>query len=172
MMTHLTPADYRTVPWANGRGQTVEMVKQTYVNGQLSYRLSVATVSENGPFSVYPNVNRSLTVIDGPGFDLIGQEKLRADPLKPISFSGDSRVVAANVFQSSQDFNVMVHKSRKMTVSIQRDGILSGYLGELLFYFALGPAKVGRWTLDTHDLLYGRPKQMVEGGPVIVVQID
>jgi uncharacterized protein len=172
MMTHLTTADYRKMPWANGRGQTFELFRQDYEDGRILVRLSVATVSENGPFSAFPGLNRSLTVIDGPGFDLIGEKHLRADPLVPVNFPGDSRIVAANVEKASEDFNVMACKSRRMTVSIQRHGILSGYTGELLFYFALAPAKVGRWNLQKHDLLYGRPKQMVEGGPVILVQID
>jgi uncharacterized protein len=171
-MRHLTPADYTAMPWANGRGQTVELVRQDYVNGKIFYRLSIATVSENGPFSIFSGVNRSLTVIDGPGFDLIGERKLRADPLVPVEFSGDCRIVAANVVQSSQDFNVMACASHQMKVSIRREGILEDYGGELLFYFALAPAKVGKWSLGTHDLLYGRPKQMVTGGPVILVQID
>ncbi len=172
MMTHLTPADYTSMPWANGRGQTLELVRQNYVNGKIFYRLSIATVTENGPFSVFPGLNRSLTVIDGPGFNLIGQRKLRADPLVPVDFPGECRIVAADVMQSSQDFNVMACTSRHMKVSVQRHGILQGYGGELLFYFALAPAKVGKWTLGTHDLLYGRPKQMVTGGPIILVQID
>jgi uncharacterized protein len=172
MMTHLTPADYVKMPWANGRGQTVELIRQNYVNGKIFFRLSMATVSENGPFSIFPGINRSLTVIDGPGFELIGERKLRADPLVPVEFPGDCRIVAANVTQPSEDFNVMACSMRKMKVSIQREGILSGYSGELLFYFALAAAKVGRWSLGPHDLLYGRPKQMVTGGPVILVQID
>ena len=172
MIRHLTPADYTAMPWANGRGTTIEMLRENYANGKIFFRLSMATVSENGPFSIFPGINRNLTVIDGPGFDLIGERKLRADPFVPVEFPGDCRIVAANVTQPSQDFNVMACKTRKIKVSIQRDGILSGYSGELLCYFALRPAKVGPWSLDTHDLLYGRPKQMVTGGPVIVVQID
>ena len=27
MIRHLTKADYRTMPWANGLGQTVEMIR-------------------------------------------------------------------------------------------------------------------------------------------------
>jgi uncharacterized protein len=171
-MIHLTPADYKVMPWANGRGQTLELVRQNDGNGNIHFRLSIATVVENGPFSIFPGLTRSLTVIDGPGFDLIGQEKLRADPMVPVTFSGDSRVSASNVTEPTQDFNVMCCRSNALKVSIVRDGTLSGYLGELLFYFALAPATVGRWSLGKHDLLYGRPEQRVTGGPVILVQLD
>jgi uncharacterized protein len=173
MIQHLTPADYVSMPWANGRGQTVELVRQNYIDGRLFYRLSMATVSEDGPFSLFPGINRSLTVIDGPGFDLVGeQRRLRADPLVPVAFPGDWRVSAAKVRGTSQDFNVMACRAHRMKVSIQREGKIAGYLGELVFYFALAPAQVGRWSLTTHDLLYGRPRQTVDGGPVILVQIE
>ncbi|MGL4239019.1 HutD/Ves family protein [Tabrizicola sp.] len=172
MMRHLTPADYHVMPWKNGRGQTVEMVRQDLANGQINYRLSIATVVENGPFSVFPGLNRSLTVIDGPGFDLIGEHNLRADPLEPVMFPGDARMVAANVTAPSQDFNVMAWKPLRMAVSVVRQGQLTDYSGELLFYFALAPATVGEFALGKHDLLYGRPKQVVSGGPVILVRLD
>jgi uncharacterized protein len=172
MMRHLTPADYIRQPWKNGLGTTTELVRQNRVDGQIYFRLSVASVVENGPFSIFPGLNRSLTVIDGPGFDLIGERKLRADPLKPVEFSGDSHIVAANVTAPSDDFNVMAWKGLKLSVSIVSDGILTDYLGELLFYFALAPAKVGKYQLGKHDLLYGRPKLHVSGGPVILVRLD
>lgn len=172
MMTHLTPADYTAMPWANGRGQTIEMLRMNDALGRMQYRLSMATVSENGPFSIFEGMNRNLTVIEGPGFDLIGERKLRADPLIPIEFPGDIRIVAADVREPSVDFNVIAARGYRVTVSIQRGGILRGYAGELLCYFALGPAQIGRWSLGKHDLLYGRPKQAFSGGPVILVQID
>jgi uncharacterized protein len=172
MLTHLTPANYTRQPWKNGRGTTTELVRQNRVDGQIHYRLSIASVVENGPFSVFPEVNRSLTVIDGPGFDLIGDRKLRADPLKPVEFPGEGHIVAANVTAPSKDFNVMAWKGLKMTVSVVSDGILTDYLGELLFYFALAPATVGKYRLGKHDLLYGRPGQRVSGGPVILVRLD
>jgi uncharacterized protein len=172
MLKHLTPADYTHQPWKNGRGTTTELVRQDRVDGQLYFRLSVASVAENGPFSSFPDVNRSLTVIDGPGFDLVGVQKLRADPLRPVSFSGDGQIAAENVTAPSKDFNVMAWKGLKMSVSVVTEGILSDYLGELLFYFALAPAKVGKYQLGKHDLLYGRPKQHVSGGPVILVRLD
>ncbi len=172
MLTHLTPADYIRQPWKNGRGTTTELVRQDRVDGQMYFRLSIASVVENGPFSVFPRMNRSLTVIDGPGFDLIGEHKLRADPLQPVEFPGDSHMVAANVTAPSHDFNVMAWQGLKMSVSVVTDEILTDYAGELLFYFALAPASVGKFQLGKHDLLYGRPKQRVTGGPIILVRLD
>jgi environmental stress-induced protein Ves len=38
MMRHLTPADYTTMPWANGKGRTIEMLR-VEAEGRLKWRL-------------------------------------------------------------------------------------------------------------------------------------
>ena len=76
MMRHLTPSDYVAMPWANGRGQTVEMLREVGPDGGLLLRLSMASVVEDGPFSIFPGVERNLTVISGPGFDLLGETRI------------------------------------------------------------------------------------------------
>ena len=45
----------------------------------LVWRLSRASVVEDGDFSLFPEVERNLTVISGPGFDLVGAQNLRCD---------------------------------------------------------------------------------------------
>ena len=106
-MRHLTAADYKVMPWVNGRGVTTELVRVDR-EGALLWRLSMAQVVEDGPFSRLPGVERNLTVIDGPGFDLVGPGlRLRAAPLEPVAFSGDLDVRAEGVTGLSVDFNVM-----------------------------------------------------------------
>ena len=61
MIRHLTKADYRTMPWANGLGQTVEMIRVEGDQGLL-WRLSMASVVEDGDFSIFPGIERNLTV--------------------------------------------------------------------------------------------------------------
>ena len=107
-MRHLTAADYRVMPWANGRGTTTELIRVDR-GGVLDWRLSMAQVVEDGPFSRLPGVERNLTVIKGPGFDLVGKGvRLRADPRQPVAFSGDLDFRAEGVVAPSVDFNVMV----------------------------------------------------------------
>ena len=108
MIRHLRPADYKVQRWANGRGETVEIARADGPGGML-WRLSVAQVVEDGSFSLFPGVLRSLTVIEGPGFFLRGDGvDLRADPLVPVAFSGDVAIRAEGVTAPSRDFNVMV----------------------------------------------------------------
>ena len=171
-MIHLTGADYRVMPWANGKGQTTELVRQNDAQGNLLYRLSVATVTENGPFSVLPGIKRNLTVISGPGFDLTGDAVRRAGPLTPIAFDGGLKISASGVSEPSEDFNVMVGPQvAAPRVMVIRDGAVPDDVGTL-FCFAIEPTRVGAITLARRDLLVGPGIGDVRGGPLIVVRID
>ena len=173
MMVHLTPADYKVMPWANGKGTTTELIRNDDANGKMRYRLSVAVVTEDGPFSVLPGIHRNLTVISGPGFDLVGKTTLRAEPLRPVAFDGGAVVAATRVTGPSEDFNVMVAQDiAPPTVVILRNGqdLVGG--AELAFCFALAEMSLGAIALGPRDLLVRPPCGMVKGGPAIVVSIN
>ncbi|MCW1919032.1 HutD family protein [Rhodobacter sp. KR11] len=104
-MIHLTAHDFRPMPWANGKGTTIELYRQE--TDHLQLRLSRAQVVEDGPFSLFPGIQRNLTVLTGPGFDLVGTTTFQARPLQPIAFPGDLVLRAINVTGPSEDFNVM-----------------------------------------------------------------
>jgi len=119
---HLTPADYRVMAWANGRGQTVELIRLEDDGGRLRLRLSIADVTEAGAFSVLPGIDRVLTLIEGDGFDLDfggAAAACTALPLQPIAFAGDWSTSAVNLRGASQDFNVMTPHGRDQ-VTVER----------------------------------------------------
>jgi uncharacterized protein len=175
MIRHLTGADYRPMPWANGRGVTLELLREDGPDG-LALRLSVARVTGDGPFSALPGIDRSLTVISGPGFDLTGPGlALRADPLCPVGFSGDSEVSASGVRAPSEDFNVMtdrrLHPRPEVSVTAQ-PGLVAAR-GARLLVLALGPVSVNGGTVGARDLLDARCDLRLDGaGPVIVVRLN
>ena len=168
MMRHLTAADYRVQPWANGRGQTVEIARADGPAGMV-WRLSVATVAEDGPFSRLPGVQRSLTVIDGPGFDLLGDGvRLRCDPLRPVAFDGGLALAAAGVTAPSRDFNAMVAVPLPPPQVWLAQGAVAA--GGLLALHALGPAQVSGVALARGDTLMTDGPARV-AGPVLAVRI-
>lgn len=168
---HLTPADYRTVPWANGRGRTVELIRLTDDAGDLVLRLSVADVVENGSFSMFPGIDRVLTLIEGDGFDLdFGgvAPTVTARTFEPIAFSGDWTTTATGVRSPSRDFNVMTPQGcHDVTVKLLPEGpslwpamgAENDRLGISAFYVVTGSAIVGALGLylQQHELL------MIEG---------
>lgn len=154
-MRHLTPADYVRMPWANGRGETIEMLKEVDAEGHLIWRLSVATVSEDGPFSLFPGIERVLTVIDGPGFDLTGEGiALTCAPLLPVAFPGDVPVRAERTKGAvSRDLNVMTARRlpRPEVAVLRGDATLAA--GGVLCLYALGSSVVDGEYLAEGDLL-------------------
>ena len=124
----------------------------------------MATVAENGPFSLFPGINRNLTVIDGPGFDLIGAQPFRADPMRPVAFPGDLPVSAANVTAPAVDFNVMTRRSLPdPVVRLYADQPITALPGAILCIFALTPATFGSHSLTPHDLLFNAPNAALRG---------
>ena len=55
-------ADVRPEPWANGGGTTRELARAD--DG--SWRISLADIGSDGPFSVLAGRHRVLTVVEGP----------------------------------------------------------------------------------------------------------
>ncbi len=103
----LTAHDFRAMPWANGKGVTLELARAD-VQGVMLWRLSRASVVQDGPFSTFAAVERCLTVLTGPGFDLVGPGiTLQARPFVPVEFPGDVPIRAVGVTAPSDDFNVM-----------------------------------------------------------------
>ncbi|MBZ4690042.1 MAG: hypothetical protein JG765_1293 [Cereibacter sp.] len=125
-MKVLRAADFVRMPWANGRGVTVEMLRVEGPSGLL-FRLSRASVVEDGPFSIFPGVERVLTVISGPGFDLLGERRLRCDPLAPVAFPGDVALAASGVSGPCDDLNVMWARGLPAPgVSVRGAGVIEG----------------------------------------------
>lgn len=111
MIVHLTELNFVTMPWANGKGTTVEMLRIDR-EGQMILRLSRAKVVEDGAFSLFPGAERNLTVLCGPGFDLVGEGvHLVVLPLAPVAFAGDLALRTVGVSAPSEDFNVMTGRN-------------------------------------------------------------
>jgi environmental stress-induced protein Ves len=171
-LRHLTPADYTRQPWKNGRGLTTELWRLER-DGQLLVRLSRAAVVEDGPFSVFPGIERNLTVLSGPGFRLTGAgHDFRCDPLIPVAFPGDVDLTATETNgQQSDDFNVMTASSlpKPSVHLVQNDSLAKG--GQLALY-ALGPCQANSIDLARDDLLLTDGPVTLKGDwPVIAVRI-
>lgn len=153
-MKHLTLADYTRQPWKNGKGVTVELARAE-VGGGLLWRLSMATVAEDGPFSLFPGIERNLTVISGPGFRLVGDGVLLdCLPLRPIAFRGDIALSAKGTAQgSSDDFNVMTARHLPLPMVRVTEGQEHFPAGDLLALFALEAGRANEKVLARHDLI-------------------
>lgn len=168
MMRHLTPADYTVMPWANGKGTTIEMLKVTD-GDRLKWRLSRASVVENGAFSIFPGVERNLTVLTGPGFDLLGAGlHLPARPLVPVTFAGDVPIAADNVSAPSDDFNVMTDRALPRPEVAVVTGAAQIAKGGLLAVYALTAARVNGRDMAPQDLILTEDDLRIDGQVLVV----
>ena len=71
-LTHLTQDAYETRPWKNGKGLTTEIYRSSTGadQGDFDIRISLAPITEDGPFSPFPGADRRITLIEGAGLDL------------------------------------------------------------------------------------------------------
>jgi environmental stress-induced protein Ves len=108
----ITPAEFTTSAWKNGGGITHEIARDGAA-ADWRWRLSVADVASDGPFSLFAGYARILTVIEGAGIDLhTANNTLAARPLQPIAFSGDLAIDSRMVRGPIRDFNVIYDPSR------------------------------------------------------------
>jgi environmental stress-induced protein Ves len=109
--------EYRHMPWKNGGGETTEILVSPAGASldQFDWRISMAKVASAGPFSLFPGVDRTLTVLAGNGLDLAlaGRGSVRLDSgSAPLAFPADLPVEAHLVEGAIEDLNVMTRRGR------------------------------------------------------------
>lgn len=109
--------DLRAVPpqpWKNGAGTTRELARRDDGEGGFDWRVSVAEVAADAPFSPFPGIDRCIVLLDGHGLRLRTPRAVHrlARAFEPFGFSGDDAVDAELVDGPTTDFNVMVRRGR------------------------------------------------------------
>jgi environmental stress-induced protein Ves len=66
----LGPADFTRVPWKNGGGTSLDMLVVKDGAGDQLWRVSLADIEQDRPFSDFPGIDRVFAVVDGAGVDL------------------------------------------------------------------------------------------------------
>jgi environmental stress-induced protein Ves len=61
---------YRSMPWRNGRGSTLEIAREPAVGEDFAWRLSLAAIDEDGDFSVYRGYRRAIVLVGGRSLHL------------------------------------------------------------------------------------------------------
>ncbi|MCW0001443.1 HutD family protein [Pararhizobium sp. YC-54] len=116
-MRVLRAADHRRMPWKNGGGETVEIAvfPPEADLAAFGWRISMATVASDGPFSVFAGIDRTLSIIEGEGMelDIAGRKPVvltRASA--PLPFPADAATSARLVSGTIVDLNVMTRRGQ------------------------------------------------------------
>lgn len=111
----LRNSDHRRMPWKNGGGETVEVIVHPEGAGlaDFGWRVSMATVASDGPFSVFPGIDRTLAVLSGDGMELSIEglgERLLTPQSAPLAFPADAPTSARLTGGPITDLNVMTRR--------------------------------------------------------------
>lgn len=147
-MKLIRASEYRIMPWKNGGGTTTEIAISPHDAGlsgkPFDWRISIAEVTSDGPFSTFPGYDRHIMVIAGEGMTLETEETERLDltrPLMPISFAGEWSVNGALRHGPVRDFNLMLRREscsgsltvrrleERVALYVQRKTLLCHLLG-------------------------------------------
>ena len=107
---------YIVMPWKNGGGSTTEVAisPEGASLDHFDWRISMARIERAGPFSSFPGIDRTLTLLDGPRVELrVGDRDIALSAARPsLRFAGEDRVTAAVPEGPIVDFNVMTRRAR------------------------------------------------------------
>ncbi|MEU9008209.1 HutD family protein [Streptomyces sp. NPDC048479] len=179
----LRAADRTAVPWKNGGGVTREVAAspEGAPMDAFDWRISLADVGADGPFSAFPDVDRTLTVVEGAGMDLtVGGKRMLADErYRPYDFPGDVETDGGLLAGPVVNFNVMRRRSRTACLtSVVRGGLLvmvpSGSTVVIVALEGTTVLKEARVTLGQYDaaVLDASPGSLHTEGHAAVVTLS
>ena len=115
---HFVLARLPAQPWKNGAGLTREIATEPpgAAIDAFEWRVSVAEVTQDAPFSAFPGVDRCIVLLDGDGLHLrsadAALDQALDTPDRPFRFAGDTALSARVLGRPTTDFNVMVRRGR------------------------------------------------------------
>lgn len=184
----LRAGDRQATPWKNGGGVTREIA--AFPPGAdldtFDWRVSMASVIAGGPFSIFPGVERVLSVLEGELiliFEGGPTLKLTAET-DPAAFAGDIAVVAQTPSGAVTDLNVMARRGRvrARVRKLHAAPSIALTAGQATLILSLSPG-VRVWHgdarngLERHDaaLFQGAEGDAIDlaaGNPATIFQID
>ena len=106
---------FRDMPWANGMGVTIELfAHRNEQTDRMLWRISIAAVTADGPFSHFAGYDRVLVLLEGAGIWLRhqdGTEQHLGGAYQLAAFAGDVGTHATLVDGPVRDFNVIADRS-------------------------------------------------------------
>lgn len=138
-----TVEEFIVVPWKNGLGHTTELaISDGDSLDNFDWRLSIASVENDGDFSNFAGYQRNLVLIEGNGL-ILDHRNGDVDKLTKLldiaRFDGVSKTHGALVNGSIKDFNIMTNQmafipdvngyieQRTVTVALLADSLLFAY---------------------------------------------
>ena len=169
MLRILRNTDYPSRPWKNGGGTTRDILVSPPGASleDFDWRLSLAQVDRDGPFSRFDDVDRTLVLLSGAMTLHEPDRRIELVRGEPVQFPGERAIQATVLGGATLDFNVMTRRGRALhgvTHSLfSHDVKMNAAFRTAIVVFALEPGlSVDNEPLDVHDTAL-----IVEQGVVI-----
>jgi environmental stress-induced protein Ves len=109
--------EYRRERWRNGLGWTREIHAHATTGSpdDWAWRLSIAEIEQDAPFSSFPGIERELVLLSGNGLRLRfddGEVHELHPPHDRLRFAGERAVTGELLDGPTQDFNLMWRRDR------------------------------------------------------------
>ena len=183
-----SPQSFQTLPWRNGLGSTVELLAETpNKNEAFSWRLSIASVANDGPFSDFSGYDRTLLLLEGSGITLNkpnGVFKVLNSSLDYANFKGEDLIDATLHDGPIKDFNIMTLRSictSSVTAINETSESLLNINADKLLVYSIKPVNIqigleASISLEANHLLqfnyYINNTMTLDKTQVIVIQIN
>jgi environmental stress-induced protein Ves len=115
---HVVVAALPAQPWKNGAGLTREIAvgPRGATLEHFDWRISVARIDRDAPFSAFAGIDRCITLLKGGGVRLQSGDGAIRHPLatvgEPFRFAGEATLTATLIDGPCDDLNVMVRRGR------------------------------------------------------------
>jgi len=143
MLAIFSPENFKTIPWKNGLGHTTELAISDGGNlDKFDWRLSIASVVNDGDFSNFAGYQRNLVLIEGEGL-ILDHRNDDVDNLTKLldiaHFDGGCNTHGALVNGGIKDFNIMTNQltfsadvncyieQQSVTVELSTDSLVFAY---------------------------------------------
>jgi hypothetical protein len=141
------PNQWHTQAWKNGGGITHQLARSDD-NAGMRWRVSIAEVASDGPFSRFEQIDRIIMLLQGNGFCLHGAAEhavVLNKALVPFAFAGETAIDCSLIDGPVRDFNLMSRRpdvNASLQVLSVTEPLSLTLANELLLYLASGQLQV------------------------------
>jgi len=172
--------DYREQPWKNGGGLTREIAVAFSDDDakEVLWRVSLATIDRDGPFSEYRGYDRTIVAIDSDPIELdVDGNRVMLERCRPHEFRGEARVACRLTGAATRDLNAMTLRTAFLhdveIVTSPARFVLDDE--EIVFVHAIeGAASVGEMPCAAGDTIWLEETEAIDvrtGGTAAVIRI-
>ena len=143
----ISPNQWQTQAWKNGGGITHQLARSDDSLG-MRWRVSIAEVASDGPFSRFEQTDRIIMLLQGEGFCLHGaaeQAVVLDKDLVPFAFAGETTIECTLINGPVRDFNLMTRRAdvkASLQVLSVTEPLSLTLASESLLYLASGELQV------------------------------